>query len=373
MRAVVLAGGYGGARFARGLRDYLVGPPEHQADVPGFGTGAPEHRTGTQENPDAAPAAELRSPDAIDGELADHDHDVTVIVNTADDIRLHGLHISPDLDTVMYTLGGGLDEMRGWGRSDEAFRVSEELASYSAGASWFGLGDRDLATHLIRTQMREAGYSLTDVTRALCERWRPGVNVLPMTDDRVETHVVVGLDGEQRAIHFQEWWIRHHADLPASGFVQVGGSEATPSHSVRSALETADVVLLAPSNPVVSIGPILSVPGMRELIQASNAPVVGVSPIIAGSPLRGMADRCLATINVPSTAAGVAGLYAAQDGSGILDAWLIDEQDAGLTTKISALGVSCRAVPTIMDDAESALTLARDALASVDRDPGVAL
>ena len=308
-----------------------------------------------------------------EGGIREFGHELTVIVNTADDIRLHGLHISPDLDTVMYTLGGGLDETRGWGRTDEAFRVSEELAAYSAGASWFGLGDRDLATHLIRTQMRGAGYSLTDVTRALCERWQPGVTLLPMSDDRVETHVVVERDGEDQAIHFQEWWIRYHADLPVHSFVQVGATDASPSPAVRSAIDAADIIVLAPSNPVVSIGPILALPGMRESIRASHAPVVGVSPIIAGSPLRGMADRCLEAIGVPSTATGVAALYSARSDSGLLDAWLIDEQDANLTAEIGALGIDCRAVPTVMHNAKSARALAQEALAGVDRDPGPAL
>ena len=339
MRAVVLAGGYGGARFARGLRDYL----------------------------DPAPQRNDPAPKGKDRPL---DHNVTVIVNTADDIRLHGLHISPDLDTVMYTLGGGLDEERGWGRTDEAFRISEELAAYSAGASWFGLGDRDLATHLIRTQMREAGYSLTDVTRALCQRWQPGVDLLPMTDNRVETHVVVERDGKEQAIHFQEWWIRHQSDLPVRSFVQVGDTDATPTQEALSAIETADVILLAPSNPVVSIGPILALPGMRESIRASRAPVVGVSPIIAGSPLRGMADKCLEAIDVPSTAAGVAALYTAEENLGILDAWLVDERDAYLTTEIGSLGITCLAVPTVMHDTASASALAREMLVSVDRDAG---
>lgn len=321
MKAVVLAGGYGGARFARGLRDHLTAESSGMSD-----------------------------------------HDVTVIVNTADDIRLHGLHISPDLDTVMYTLGGGLDEERGWGRRDEAFRVSEDLAAYSTGSAWFGLGDRDLATHLIRTQMREAGYPLTQVTEALCERWQPGVNLLPMTDDRVETHVVVDLDGQDQAIHFQEWWIRYRAELPARSFVQVGIEEATLTPAVRSAIAAADIIIVAPSNPVVSIEPILAVPGMRDAIQSVHAPVVGVSPIIAGSPLRGMADKCLGAIGVPSTALGVAADYAARADSGLLDAWLIDEQDSHLVADVTALGITCRAVPTVMHDSASAMGLAAETL-----------
>lgn len=372
MKAVVLAGGYGGARFARGMRDYLSNPQVQTQNPRDKEDSSREVANYPPDEGHLRTVGEGGASGRRNGRTSELDHSLTVIVNTADDIRLHGLHISPDLDTVMYTLGGGLDEARGWGRTDEAFRVNEELKAYSVGASWFGLGDRDLATHLIRTQMREAGYSLTDVTRALCERWQPGATLLPMTDDRVETHVVVERNGEERAIHFQEWWIRHHADLPARSFVQVGLAEASPSQDAVSAIAAADIIVLAPSNPVVSIGPILALPGMRESIQDSNAPVVGVSPIISGSPLRGMADRCLEAIDVPSTASGVAALYSARDDSGVLDAWLVDEQDADITAEVDALGIKCRAVPTIMHDSDSAWALARETLACVDRDLGSA-
>ncbi|EST31570.1 hypothetical protein N566_20565, partial [Streptomycetaceae bacterium MP113-05] len=251
-RIVVLAGGIGGARFLRGLRS-------------------------------AAP-----------------DADITVIGNTGDDIHLFGLKICPDLDTVMYTLGGGIHEDQGWGRAGETFTVKEELAAYGVEPQWFGLGDRDVATHLVRTQMLGAGYPLSAVTEALCARWQPGVRLLPMTDDRVETHVAVEEDGERKAVHFQEYWIRLRASVEAQAVVPVGAEQAKPAPGVLDALADADVVLFPPSNPVVSIGTILAVPGIREGIAEAGVPVVGLSPIVGDAPVRGMADKVLAAIGVES-------------------------------------------------------------------------
>jgi LPPG:FO 2-phospho-L-lactate transferase len=315
LRIAALAGGIGGARFLRGLLR-------------------------------AAPEA-----------------DVTVIGNTADDIILHGLHVSPDLDTVMYTLGGGIHEEQGWGRADESFVVKDELAAYGAEPLWFGLGDRDLATHLIRTQMLDAGYPLSSVTEALCDRWQPGVRLVPMTDDRVETHVVVAEPpdssdpAEQRAIHFQEWWVRLRAAVPARRFVFVGVETATPAPRVLDAIEAADLVLLPPSNPVVSIGPILAVPGLRDAVKAAPAPAIGLSPIVAGAPVRGMADACLTAIGVETSAAAVAGLFA-----DLLDGWLVDVSDADAVPVVEATGVRCRAVPLLMRDVDAAADMARAAL-----------
>ncbi|SDU86016.1 LPPG:FO 2-phospho-L-lactate transferase [Jiangella alkaliphila] len=312
LRITALAGGIGGSRFLRGLLR-------------------------------AAPDAE-----------------VTVIGNTADDITLHGLHVSPDLDTVMYTLGGGIEESQGWGRAGETFAVAEELGAYGAEAQWFTLGDRDLATHLVRTQMLAAGYPLSAVTEALCDRWQPGVRLIPMTDDRVETHVVVAAgddDGAERAIHFQEWWVRLHAEVPARRIVLVGADQAKPAPGVLDAIATADVVLLPPSNPVVSIGPILAVPGIRDAVRATKAPKVGLSPIIGGSPVRGMADAALKAIGVPTTAAGVAELFA-----DLLDGWLVDTVDAEATATVEAAGVRCVAVPLWMTGPDTTAAMARAAL-----------
>src|SRR6185295_13978556 len=266
MHIVVLAGGIGGARFLLGVR-------------------------------------------ALAGSIG---ATVTAVINVGDDVTLHGLRICPDLDSVMYTLGGGADTERGWGRAGETWSAKEELAAYGAEPTWFGLGDRDIATHLVRTRMLEAGYPLSAVTEALCDRWQPGVRLLPATDDRAETHVVVELEGQESALHFQEWWVRHRAALPARRFVFVGAESAKPAAGVLDALAAADVVLIAPSNPVVSIAPILAIPGLRDAVAGGAAPVVGVSPIIGGAPVRGMADRCLAAVGVECSAAGVGGLYGAR-------------------------------------------------------------
>jgi LPPG:FO 2-phospho-L-lactate transferase len=251
----------------------------------------------------------------------------------------------------MYTLGGGADIERGWGRSGETFSVAAELREYDAEAPWFGLGDRDLATHLVRTRMLDAGYPLGAVTAALCERWQPGVRLLPMTDDRVETHVIVDNpdpgdeQGGLRALHFQEWWVRYHAALPAVSIRPIGAEAAAAGPGVLAALAQADVVLLAPSNPVVSIGTILAVPGIREAVVGGSAPVVGVSPIVGGAPVRGYADACLAAIGVATTAEAVGRHYGSRASGGLLDGWLVDSGDAA-----EIPGVAVSAVPLLMTD-----------------------
>ncbi|MEU9298619.1 2-phospho-L-lactate transferase [Streptomyces sp. NPDC048266] len=311
MRIVVLAGGIGGARFLRGLKQ-------------------------------AVPDAEI-----------------TVIGNTGDDIHLFGLKVCPDLDTVMYTLGGGIDEGQGWGRDDESFTVKEELAAYGVGPEWFGLGDRDFATHIVRTQMLGAGYPLSAVTEALCARWQPGVRLLPMSDDRVETHVAIEVDGEQRAVHFQEYWVKLRASVDAKAVVPVGAEAAKPAPGVLEAVAEADVILFPPSNPVVSVGTILAVPGIRDAIVAADAPVVGLSPIVGDAPVRGMADKVLAAVGVEATAAAVARNY----GSELVDGWLVDTVDAGAVAEVEAAGIRCRAVPLMMTDVEATAAMAREALA----------
>jgi LPPG:FO 2-phospho-L-lactate transferase len=307
MRITVLAGGVGGARFLRGLKA-------------------------------AAPEAEI-----------------TVIGNTGDDISLFGLHVSPDLDTVMYTLGGGISEEQGWGRADETFTVLHELTAYGAGPGWFGLGDRDFATHIVRTSMLRDGIPLSAVTRALAERWQPGVTLLPMTDDRVETHVTLTGDG-QSTVHFQEWWVRLHAEVPAAQILFTGAETATPAPGVLEAIAAADCVLLPPSNPVVSVGAILAVPGIAEAVRAKT--VVGVSPIIGGAPVRGMADACLTAIGVETTAAAVAEHY----GAGLLDGWLVDDQDKAAADDPALVGIAVRALPLLMTNLATSAEIARAAL-----------
>ncbi|MEU0685958.1 2-phospho-L-lactate transferase [Streptomyces uncialis] len=320
MRIVVLAGGIGGARFLRGLKKAVQG-------------------TGVT--------------------------DITVIGNTGDDIHLFGLKVCPDLDTVMYTLGDGIDEQQGWGRSEETFHVKEELAAYGVGPGWFGLGDRDFATHIVRTQMLSAGYPLSAVTEALCERWQPGVRLIPMSDDRIETHVAITVPegepgaGERKAVHFQEYWVRLRASVDAHAVVPVGADQAKPAPGVLDALASADVVLFPPSNPVVSIGTILAVPGIREAIADAGVPVVGLSPIVGDAPVRGMADKVLTAVGVETTAAAVAEHY----GSGLLDGWLVDTVDEGSVARVEAAGIRCRAIPLLMTDLDATARMAREALA----------
>jgi LPPG:FO 2-phospho-L-lactate transferase len=308
MRITVLAGGVGAARFLRGLK------------------------------------------------AAAQDAEITVIGNTGDDITLSGLHVCPDLDTVMYTLGGGISEEQGWGRSDESFTVQRELTAYDAAPEWFTLGDRDIATHIVRTRMLAEGQPLSAVTEALCRRWQPGVRLLPMSDDPVETHVLIEEDGERRSIHFQEWWIRLHAEIPALEITPVGAASARPAPGVLEAIEAADFVVFPPSNPVVSIGPILAVPGIRAAVESKV--VVGVSPIIGGAPVRGMADACLTAIGVQTSATAVAAHF----GPDLLNGWLVDEQDKAAVDDPGLAGIEVRALPLYMRDLQSTAEIARAAL-----------
>jgi LPPG:FO 2-phospho-L-lactate transferase len=206
--------------------------------------------------------------------------------------------------------------------------------------------------------MLSAGYPLSAVTEALCDRWKPGVRLIPMSDDRVETHVAVEIDGQRKVIHFQEYWVRLRASVPAEAVVPVGAEQAKPAPGVLEALAEADVILFPPSNPVVSIGTILAVPGIREAIADAGVPVVGLSPIVGDAPVRGMADKVLAAVGVESTATAVAEHY----GSGLLDGWLVDTVDASAVEQVEAAGIRCRAVPLMMSDLDTAAQMAREAL-----------
>jgi LPPG:FO 2-phospho-L-lactate transferase len=328
MKVTVLAGGVGGARFTRGLRHLLA----------------------------------QRLPDGSGGTTAE----ITVVVNTGDDMWLHGVRVCPDLDTVMYTLGGAVHEDQGWGRRDESSRTSGDLAAYDLGWEWFTLGDLDLATHLARTELLRAGQPLSRVTAQLCRRWQPGARLLPMTDQEVETHVVVddGHGGE-RLVHFEEWWVRHHATLPALRFELVGLVGSAPAPGVLEAITQADVVVLPPSNPVVSVGTILAIPGVREALASTPAPVVGVSPIIGGAPVRGMADACLRAIGVETSAVAVAQHYGARASGGLLDGWLMDGADAHDVEALVADGFRAAATDTLMVDVPTTARIAADALGLV--------
>jgi LPPG:FO 2-phospho-L-lactate transferase len=321
----VLSGGMGGARFLQGLLHGIA-----LGVLPGVAT------------------------DAL----------VTVVANTADDLWIHGLKVCPDLDTVMYTLGDGIDPERGWGRREETWSVKTELAAYGVEPTWFGLGDRDIGTHLVRTQMLD---------EALCRRWLTPtldgrVRLLPMTDDRVETHIAVA-DADspsgRRVVHFQEYWVRLRAAVPAEAVVVVGLDDSTPGPGVVDAITGADLVVLPPSNPVVSVGTILGVPGIREALGATPAPVVGLSPIVGGTHVRGMAEQLLTSIGVEVSAAGVGLHYGARANGGVLDGWLVDTVDAGQVDRVTATGLSCRAVPLMMTDHDATAAMAAAAIGLV--------
>jgi LPPG:FO 2-phospho-L-lactate transferase len=286
-------------------------------------------------------------------------HDVTVIGNNGDDVTLFGLRVCPDLDTVMYTLGGGISRDRGWGREDESFRVKDEIDAYGVGPSWFGLGDLDLSTHIVRSMWLRDGLSLDEVTRRLCERWQMGVRLLPSTNDGVETHVLLE-DG--RRVHFQEWWVGMRAAAPARAFDLVGAERARPAPGVLEAIADCDVLLLPPSNPVVSVGTILRVPGIADAVRATSAPVIGVSPIIGDAPVRGMADACLAAIGVDTSAYAVAMHYGARREGGVLDGWLVDLIDADAATKLTNAGLPAKAVRLWMTDVDETAQIAQHAM-----------
>ena len=330
MRITLLSGGVGGARFTRGLLALL-------AD---------------------------RLPDGSGGTTAQ----VTVVANTGDDLWLHGVRVCPDLDTLMYTLGGAVHEEQGWGRRAETRRTCDDLAAYGLGWDWFTLGDLDLATHLARTELLRSGLPLSAVTARLCERWSPGARLLPMSDQEVETHVEVEESGTS-LMHFEEWWVRHRAQVPAHGFVQVGLADAVAGPGVVEAITGADVVLVPPSNPVVSVGTIVAVPGIGDALRATSAPVVGVSPVIGGAPLRGMADVCLRAIGVGTGTVDVATHYGRRADGGLLDAWLVDDADAAAVRVLADRGWRGRSAPTLMSDVAATAAIAEAALTLVDRLP----
>lgn len=328
-RVTVLAGGVGGAKFVQGLRDALRG------------SGAK----------------------------------ITVVVNTGDDLWLTGVRVCPDLDSMMYALAGVNDPERGWGRAGESERVSAELHAYGVGWPWFTLGDLDLGTHLARTSLLREGLPLSAVVERLCARWAcfdgdPSIRLLPATDHEVETWV----ETDEGLLHFEEWWVRTRAKAPARRFVQRGAEQSFPAPGVVEALDSADVVLLAPSNPVVSLGPMLGfpgsdrhsglpgIPGLREAVQQTSAPVVGVSPIIGGAPVRGMAAQCLAAVSQPCTAEGVGLAYGARSSAGVLDFWLVAEEDTAALDLLQSAGLTASAHPLWMTDPETTRALATTAL-----------
>lgn len=319
-RIVVLAGGVGGSKFVVGVRE----------------------------------AARRRWPDAAGGTRAE----ITVVANTGDDLWLSGLRLQPDVDSMIYALAGVNDTARVWGRRGESERVAAELHAWGAGWPWFTLGDLDLGTHIARTGWLRDGASVRDVVAQLAGRWPLGIRLLPMTDAEVDTHVTT----DRGRMHFQEWWTRHRAAVPVQGFDWPGIERCEPAPGVLDALAGADVILFAPSNPVVSVGPILTVPGIADAVRAATGTVIGVSPIIAGAPVRGMADACLAAVGIPTTADAVGRHYGSRATGGLLDVWLIAEEDAALAGSLEAEGLRAPVRPLWMRDLGTAAQLAADAL-----------
>jgi LPPG:FO 2-phospho-L-lactate transferase len=306
----VLAGGVGAARFLRGLLD-VVAP-----------------------------------------------HEVTAIVNVGDDLVLHGLHISPDLDTVVYTLAGAINTETGWGLGGETWQAMAMLEQYG-GKSWFRLGDRDLGTHLYRTQRLAEGVPLSTVTAEIARAWGLELGLLPASDDPVRTMVTVADEGE---IGFQDYFVGRQHAVPITSVRFHGDREATPAPGVIDAINDADVLVIAPSNPIVSIGAVLAVPGIRDAVVARRPRNVAISPIVAGSALKGPADRMLRELGHEPSVVGVAHLY-----TDLASVLVVDDADLGSSPEVAAAGMECLIVPTVMSSPAVSAALARATLASVGR------
>ncbi|TLQ01100.1 2-phospho-L-lactate transferase [Nesterenkonia salmonea] len=336
MKVTLISGGVGGAKFALGLRQALQ----------------------------------------------DQDASLSIIVNTGDDMWLTGVRVCPDLDSMMYALAGLNDAERGWGRAGESERVSAELKAYGIGWPWFTLGDLDLGTHLARTTLLREGLALSEATAQLCARWELGAQLIPATDDEVETWVETTAGNGTATMHFEEWWVRTRATAPVRRFLQRGAESASPAAGVVEAVAEADVVVLAPSNPVVSLGTVLGFPGaggragvpgiagIRQAVQRTAAPVVGVSPIIGGSPVRGMAAQCLEALGQPCSAEAVGLIYGSRGQGGLLDSWLVDTEDSGALPALEASGIAAEAVPLWMHNGDASRRLALDALSAAQRAAG---
>lgn len=311
MRVVALAGGIGAGKFLRGLTRVVPGP------------------------------------------------DLTVIVNVADDVEIHGLHVSPDPDSVTYWLGGAFDRERGWGRRGDTFHATDELRSFGADDAWFSLGDLDLATHVFRTDLLRRGVPLSVVTDRIAAHFGVTARLLPVTDEPIETRIACRdlRTGAPIDLHFQEYWVKRRADDPVEGVRYEGATLARPAPGVLAAIAEADIVVVCPSNPVVSIGPILAVPGVRDAVERRRDRVVGVSGIVGGGPVAGMADKLMPAVGIEVSAAGVATHY-----RDLLGAWLIDTTDAALAPRIGGLGIRVGVADTIMRDDDRAETVAREAL-----------
>ena len=287
---------------------------------------------------------------------------IVAVVNTGDDTLMHGLHISPDLDTVVYTLAGKINPETGWGLTGETWSAMEQLRAYSNGRlGWFNLGDQDLGTHLYRTTRLEEGATLSRVTAEIAARWGVRVRVLPMTDSRVETRVLVKSEGgTTEDIAFQEYFVGRRHSVEVAGVQFRGVDEAVAAPGVIEAIEEADAVVICPSNPIVSIGPVLGTPGIAAAVSARREKSVAVSPIVAGRALKGPADRMLAELGYEPSVVGVARMW-----SPYASSLVIDEADAALSPEVEATGMRAVVAPTVMHGAAEAKALADTVLAAV--------
>jgi LPPG:FO 2-phospho-L-lactate transferase len=279
--------------------------------------------------------------------------DITAVVNTGDDTVLHGLHISPDLDTVMYTLAGAINAETGWGLAGESWRVMESLERLG-GITWFNLGDKDLATHCYRTQRLSEGATLSEVTAELASSWGVDVRLLPVTDDPLRTRMQL-VDGPE--VSFQEYFVHLHHEVAVASVRFEGSASTQPGPRVLEALSGSDVIVVCPSNPVVSIDPLLAVPGILDSLVARRDDIVGVSPIVAGAALKGPADRLLAELGFEPSVVGVAKWYAPWMGT-----LVIDQADSALQHAVEAVGIRCMVTNTVMSTLELSADLARTVL-----------
>ena len=263
--------------------------------------------------------------------------ELSVVANVGDDIELHGLHVSPDIDALLYTLAGLIDAERGWGVIDDTFTAHLMLARYG-GPAWFSLGDADLATHVERTRRLGAGESLTDATAGMAAALGVRPRILPSTDDRWRTRIVT----DDEVLDFQEYFV-HRRQEPIVRGIRLDGDGARPTPAVLEAISSADLLVIGPSNPIVSIGPILALPGVRDALLSAGAPRVAVSPIVEGRALKGPADRMLTSLGHEASAVGVAGIYA-----GVVDRFVLDDADAGLTESVAGIGLEPVVLPTVM-------------------------
>jgi len=279
---------------------------------------------------------------------------VTAVVNTGDDTAIHGLAVSPDLDTVTYTLAGVVNPETGWGRRDETWSAMEELRALSGRLAWFNLGDRDLGTHLYRTARLAEGAPLSVVTGEVAARWNIAVRLLPMSDDPVATRVTVA-GGEE--IGFQDYFVARRHSVAVSSVRFAGAGSAAPAPGVLEAIAQADTVVICPSNPVVSIGPVLAVPGIADAVAARRQRAVAVSPIVAGRALKGPADRLLAELGHEPSVVGVARLWAP-----VAATLVVDTADADRAAEVEAAGMRCVVAPSVMTGPAEAARLATTVL-----------